>query len=411
MSRKQCKNNIIYFAVAYVFCTFADMIRQIALTIMITMTAYTALAQTEAQADNLLLPVRYDRATVKRQFSLDADTTSLADRVMMQTYLTHPEAVTIDNGTRRDETQANSENDSKSVAAPITTQMPLAETAPVTVVVPEGEDEVAMFVAKPNFWKFSGDYSLQFMQNYISPNWYKSGNSNYSMLGAVKLQYNYNNKQRLKWDNMLEMKLGFQATEADTVNTFKTTEDLIRYTTQLSLQAHKKWYYAAQMIASTQFTRGLKNNDATIYSDFLSPFNLNLSLGMNYVVDVWNKRLTGNILLAPLSYKMTYVDRVDLATRFGLDEGKHVLNNVGSMINIGLTWKPLDNIKWETRFYTFSNYDYLQLEWENSISFQFNRYISTTLFLYPRFDSHEERITSTYWQLKEYLSVGFAYSM
>jgi hypothetical protein len=51
------------------------------------------------------------------------------------------------------------------------------------------------------------------------------------------------------------------------------------------------------------------------------------------------------------------------------------------------------------------------LEWENTISFQFNRYISTKLSFYPRFDDHEERTTDTYWQLKEFLSIGFAYSM
>lgn len=373
-------------------------------TIMVLTMAVTALAQTPTGAEYLLLPMRYDAETVKRQFSLEADTTSLTDKVMMRTLLNHPEVVTSAKG------EADNAGERETDVMPIVNR-PLSDPAPVAVMLPENEDTVRMFVAKPNFWTFSGDYSLQFMQNYISPNWYKSGNSNYSMLGAVTLQYNYNNKQRVKWDNKLELKLGFLASDADTVNTFKTTEDLIRYTTQLSLQAHKKWYYAAQMMASTQFTRGLKNNDKTIYSDFMSPFNLNLSLGMNYVVDIWNKKLVGNVLLAPWSYKMTYVDRVDLATRFGLDEGKHVRNDIGSLINIGLTWKPADNIKWETRFYTFSNYSYLQLEWENTISFQFNRYISTNLFLYPRFDSQEERTTSTYWQLKEFLSIGFAYSM
>jgi hypothetical protein len=112
-----------------------------------------------------------------------------------------------------------------------------------------------------------------------------------------------------------------------------------------------------------------------------------------------------------LSYYYTYVDRLALATRFGVDEGKHSLHDIGSLINIGLVWKPADNIKWETRFYTFSNYSYVQLEWENTINFQFNRYISTKLSFYPRFDDHEERTTDTYWQLKEFLSIGFAYSM
>ncbi len=351
----------------------------------------------------LFMPLKYDSRVTKQMFQLDGDTTSLSDRVLMKTYLKHPEAVTNLKDNKNAEKMREDENLTPIINSPA--------TIPAMVNVPEPDDKVEMVITKPNFWTFSGDYSLQFMQNYISPNWHTSGNSNYSMLGAVTLQYNYNNKQRIKWDNKLEMKLGILSTETDTINKFKTTDDLIRYTTQLSLQAYKKWYYAAQLIASTQFTKGRKNNDPNIYSDFMSPFTLNLSLGMNYVVDIWNKKLTGNILLAPLSYYYTYVDRLALATRFGVDEGKHSLHDIGSLINIGLVWKPADNIKWETRFYTFSNYSYVQLEWENTINFQFNRYISTKLSFYPRFDDHEERTTDTYWQLKEFLSIGFAYSM
>lgn len=351
----------------------------------------------------LFMPLKYDSRVTKQMFQLDGDTTSLSDRVLMKTFLKHPEAVTnLKQG--KDDSMSNENED-------ITPIINGPATIPAMVNIPEPEDEVEMVITKPNFWTFYGDYSLQFMQNYISPNWHTSGNSNYSMMGAVTLQYNYNNKQRIKWDNKLELKLGLLSTEADTINKFKTTEDLIRYTTQLSLQAYKQWYYAAQLIASTQFAKGRKNNDPVIYSDFMSPFTLNLSLGMNYVVNIWNKKLTGNILLAPLSYKLTYVDRLSLATRYGVDEGKHSLNDIGSLINIGLVWKPADNIKWETRFYTFSNYSYVQLEWENTISFQFNRYISTKLSFYPRYDDHEERTTNTYWQLKEFLSIGFAYSM
>lgn len=358
-------------------------------------------SQSWAQS-SLFMPLKYDSRVTKQMFQLDGDTTSLSDRVLMKTYLKHPEAVTkLKHG-------GDSKNHENEDLTPIING---PATIPAMVNIPEPEDKVEMVITKPNFWTFSGDYSLQFMQNYISPNWHTSGNSNYSMMGAVTLQYNYNNKQRIKWDNKLELKLGLLSTEADTINKFKTTEDLIRYTTQLSLQAYKQWYYAAQLIVSTQFAKGRKNNDPVIYSDFMSPFTLNVSLGMNYVVDIWNKKLTGNILLAPISYKYTYVDRLALSTRYGVDEGKHSLNDFGALINAGLVWKPTDNIKWETRFYTFSNYSYVQLEWENTISFQFNRYISTKLSFYPRFDDHEERTTDTYWQLKEFLSIGFAYSM
>ena len=370
--------------------------------------SFSASAQ-QATGNLLMLPIRYDAGVTKRMFRLDGDTaTSLADRVMMQMYLKHPEKVAPrikQNINDNREVTENKNIDKHNNHSQIPVSFPVdIEDVPV-------EDPVSFVITKPHFWTFSGDYSMQFMQNYISPNWYKSGNSTYSMLGAVALQYNYNNKQRLKWDNKLELKLGFQTTDADTVNSFKTTEDLIRYTTQLSLQAYKRWYYAAQMIASTQFTRGLKNNDATIYSDFMSPFNLNISLGMNYNVKAFNNKLTGDILLAPISYKMTYVDRLNLSTRFGLDEGKRMRNDLGPLINAALVWKPLDNFKWQTRLYAFSTFKYMQMEWENTLTFQFNRYISTNLFIYPRFDDSEEKTTDTYWQLKEYLSVGFAYSM
>ena len=370
--------------------------------------SFSASAQ-QATGNLLMLPIRYDAGVTKRMFRLDGDTaTSLADRVMMQMYLKHPEKVAPrikqninDNREVTENKHIDKHNNHSQIPVPFPVDI---EDVPV-------EDPVSFVITKPHFWTFSGDYSMQFMQNYISPNWYKSGNSTYSMLGVVALQYNYNNKQRLKWDNKLELKLGFQTTDADTVNSFKTTEDLIRYTTQLSLQAYKRWYYAAQMIASTQFTRGLKNNDATIYSDFMSPFNLNVSLGMNYNVEALGKKLKGNILLAPFSYKMTYVDRLNLATRFGVDEGKHARNDFGSLINTELVWKPLDNFKWQTRLYIYTTYSDFQLEWENTLTFQFNRYISTNLFIYPRFDDAVDRTTDTYWQLKEYLSVGFAYSM
>ena len=47
-----------------------------------------------------------------------------------------------------------------------------------------------IYVAKPNFWTVRGDYYLQFLQNYVSDNWYKGGESNYSMLGSVRMQAN-----------------------------------------------------------------------------------------------------------------------------------------------------------------------------------------------------------------------------
>ena len=81
------------------------------------------------------------------------------------------------------------------------------------------------------------------------------------------------------------MKLGFLTSKTDSIHRLKTSDDLLRLTSKLGLQATKKWYYTLQLLAYTQFWRGYKSNDYQVYSDIMSPFNLNISLGMDYNVE------------------------------------------------------------------------------------------------------------------------------
>lgn len=271
---------------------------------------------------------------------------------------------------------------------------------------------VDIMVKKPNFWKIHGDYGLQLFQNYISSNWYKGGESNYSVLATVTLQANYNNKQRFRWDNKLEMRLGFQNSKSDTLHAVKTSEDLLRYTGKVGLQATKRWYYTLQVIASTQFMRGLRSNDKTVYSDFISPLTINPSIGMDYNVDWFKSRLKGSIHLAPFAYNLKYVKRKELATRYGIDEGKHSKDDFGSEFTVDLNWQFTKDIRWKTRLYGYTTYKRALLEWENTFTFVVNKYISSNLFIYPRFDDGTQRDSHHgYWQFKEYISLGFAYSL
>lgn len=335
------------------------------------------------------------------------DTQTAIDRVMMNIYLNHPELVA-----KSEKVLNKAGAIDKEIKAPIKNKEKFVSKAEDN----PGYDEnfnmpVEIVVKKPNFWKYSGDYYLQMLQNYVSSNWYKGGESNYSMVASITMQANYNNKQKVKFDNKLEMKLGFQTSRGDTLHSFKTSEDLIRYTGKLGLQASKKWYYSLQLIAYTQFMRGYKSNDSNVYSDILSPLNINLSVGMDYAVEWFNKRLTGTMHLAPLAYNFKYVGRKALATRYGLKEGEHTLNDFGSECTIDLTWAFTNAIKWKTRLYGYTTYKRAEIEWENTLSFQFNKYITSNIFVYPRFDDGAKRDKDHgYWQLKEYMSIGFAYS-
>ena len=330
---------------------------------------------------------------------------TMLDQTLMEVYLTRPDLV------------RDTETHLKEVGAPLATQSKPKKNHPdiVEQVAPKAIEVDAapmdIIITRPNFWTIGGDYYLQFLQNYVSDNWYKGGESNYSVLGRVTMFANYNNKQKVKWENKVEMRLGYQTSKGDTVHTLKTSDDMIRYTGKLGLQASKKWYYTIQVVGQTQFTHGYKNNDKKVYSDFFSPFNLNLSVGMDYSVDWLNHRLKGSAHLAPLALNWKYVGREQLATRYGLKEGEHGMTDYGSECTFDLTWQVMDNLKWKTRLWGYTTYKRAEIEWENTLTFQFNRYISSNIFLYPRFDDGAKRKDGdSYWQFKEFMSIGFSYS-
>ena len=283
------------------------------------------------------------------------------------------------------------------------------DTVPL-VDAPEDIPDTVM-VQKPKFWTYKGDGFLQFMQNYVSGNWYKGGESNYSMVGALTAEANFDNKNKWKWDNKLELKLGFLRSRTDSLHKFKSNEDLIRLTSKLGLEAAKNWYYTLQLQAYTQFTQGYKSNDPKIYSDFFSPLNINLGLGMDYKVETKNQKLTGTINFSPIAVNYRYVGRVDLGPSYGLDPGKHSMFEFGPNMTADLVWKFNDVVTWKTRFYAFTSFKRAEIEWENTFELRVSKYITANLFLFPRFDDaslYDDDLG--YWQFKEYSSLGFAYT-
>lgn len=349
----------------------------------------------------MFLPMTYYEGVAHKAFSL-GDSLSAIDSHLLHIYLARPDLVAA--------TEQQLE-EAGPVLAPMTvTDRPEVETPQMQPkeVMP---DIVDIIVLKPNFWTFSGDYYLQFLQNYISSNWYKGGQSSYSMVGSLTLRANYNNKQKVRWDNTLEMKLGFQTSRGDSLHSLKTSEDLLRYTGKLGLQATKKWYYTFQTVASTQFMRNFGTNSNYVYSDFLSPLNVNVSIGMDYNVNWLKGKLKGSVHLAPLAYNFKFVDRVNLATRYGIEKDHHALNDFGSQLTVDVTWKMASNISWRSRIYGYTTYERSEMEFENTFSFQFNRYIAAKFFVYPRFDDSRTRDDHHgYWMFKEYTSLGFSYS-
>ncbi len=354
------------------------------------------------EAAPYFLPFTFYEGVAGQALSIDKEMSD-TDSTLLSLYLSHPEWVI--NSQRRLETTGP-------VIKPKTIKENPTEVIEKTLPQEPVRQPIDLVVFKPDFWHFSGDYYLQFLQNYLSNNWYQGGESNYSMMGSVTLSVNYNNKQKVKWDNTLEMKFGMQTSKSDSIHSVKPTEDMLRYTGKLGLQAASKWYYTFQLIAQTQWARHYDSNSSTVKSDLFSPLNVNVSVGMDYSVNWLKGKLKGSFHIAPFAYNFKYVGRLALAANNGIANERHSLHDFGSQTTIDLTWNFSDYISWKTRLYGYTTYKRMEAEWENTLSFQFNRYLATKIFLYPRFDDGRTRDDKLgYWMFREYFSIGFSYSI
>ena len=399
--------------------------------LVLSMAAVLALSANAAQPNDtvnaklyrLFTPLTFYHNVSASMLSLDNsnnnDVDDAIDRALMNVYLNRPDLV------KTTETQLEKSGSFREdIDKPIEHKVELVEIA---APIPDEPEVIPaeVEVTKPKFWTKKGDGFLQFMQNYVSDNWYKGGESTYSLLGSLTLEANYDNKGKWKWDNKLEAKLGFLTAKSDSLHKWKSNEDLLRLTSKVGLQATKRWYYTLQLIAWTQFAPGLKSNDHRTYSDFFSPFNLNVGLGMDYKVEAFDKKLTGTVNLSPIALNYRYVGRTlfpdqNSATptsyswfpsRHGIDADKHYKLDPGSQLTADLTWKLNENVTWKSRLWGFTSYQRAEIEWENTFQLKVSKYITANIFLYPRFDDGNAPDDDLgYWQFKEYTSIGLSYS-
>jgi len=274
----------------------------------------------------------------------------------------------------------------------------------------EANKEVGAIKVKPKNWLHSFQGSIQFSQAYNSPNWYQGGNNNLNLIGNfvwnVKLNPAYHPK--LLFENTVQYKLAVNSAPDDTLRNYSISEDRFQINTNFGLKAAHNWYYSINMQFKTQLLQNHPTNSRSLTAAFLSPGELNLGLGMTYNYTTRDKKATFNVAIDPLSYNMIcYRD-----TRVTAYKDKKVLNQYGSNIEAKLSWKPVYNITYTSRLYTFTNYEYLQGDWEHTISFDINRFLTTQIYVHLRYDSSTKKLEDTKWhrwQLKEILSFGFAY--
>ncbi len=265
-------------------------------------------------------------------------------------------------------------------------------------------------------WLHSFVGSLHGTQAYISSNWYQGGENNLNLLGDVQWDCNLNQNLHPKWlfNNTLHYRLGVATAKGDSLRGYSINEDNFEFNSQLGYKAVKNWYYSATLLFKTQLLNSYVTNTRDLAASFLSSGELNVGLGMTYNYKDKDGYKAFTLSIAPLSYNIKICrDIVKLdPTKFGIDAGHHTKHNFGSNVEAKFEWKITPGITWKTRFYAFTDYKYVQGDWENTLSFAVNSFLNTQIFTHLRYDKSRPWAEDwKYWQFKEILSFGLTYKI
>ncbi len=264
-----------------------------------------------------------------------------------------------------------------------------------------------------NGWKKGGMFALTFGQSSFT-NWAAGGINSVTLNGISNLFANYK-KDKLSWDNTLDLGYGIQNLGKDESKSTQKTDDKFDFSSKLGIKATDKLYYAALMNFKTQFTNGYNYpDDSTVISGFMAPGYLLFAAGIDYRP---NKNLS--VFIAPATSKTTFVNNQTLADAgaYGVEAGKKVRSEFGGYFKAVYSKDIMKNVNLNTKLGLFSNYLHnpqnIDVDWEVLLAMKINKFLTANLSTQLLYDDDilvplEGGGTGKRIQFKEILGIGFS---
>lgn len=250
-----------------------------------------------------------------------------------------------------------------------------------------------------SFWRFEGRTRLN-INTIILSYWSDGGESSLTGTGSFDLLASYK-KGKVKFETNFKSAMGIQAFQSSLI---KKTDDRLDLSSILGMEISEKWFYNLNTNFTTQYFKGYRYpNDSVIVSDFLSPANLTISLGLEY------KPIKGLSLYAsPLAGKITFVNNQILANegKYGvvaavkdtagnvLIPGKRYKSELGLSVIANYKGRVSKNIELKSKLVLYNNYfDQIKsnrwnidVDWETWIDFTLNKFFVASAYFHVVYD-------------------------
>lgn len=240
----------------------------------------------------------------------------------------------------------------------------LAAMLPLTLVAQEEEG-----------WSHNGLAGFNLSQTAFT-NWSAGGENTVADNIYFNGSLNYK-KDKLSWTNDLSANYGQNFTD----NTgWRKSIDNLNFASKLGHQITETVYYAALLDFKSQLADGYKytDDDKTLVSKFLTPSYLNLSVGIDYKP---NSHIA--VYYSPVAGKLTMVTDTLLSEAYGIDAGKKVKPQLGSIFKVNVDYTFFeDKVTLKSVLDLFTAYDdtfgKVDVNWDVLIGYNLTKLLTLT---------------------------------